>query len=431
MDNEKRIVISGIGPLTSIGFGRDEVWESIINGRDGLTKEKVSLDGKALAEFFIYKIHDFDIDKFGLDKNILADIEKWKGEKGPLELYYFMAAIKLALKDSGLEGFKQRNRIGLILTHENPGLDQFYWQIINELLQGMAGKKERSVEEVFFEGFYKKFETRGYELQTFMFLFHVARVLDISGYSLFVNNACASGLYALEAAADAIKSGKCDVAIVAAVDCGSIFKHLWFKRMNVYAEDGRIKPFAKNPNGFVSGDCGAAIVVESMPSARRRKSRVYAEYAGGGFGVDTWKVVTPNPASDSYKNVMLDALKSSGVSGEDVDLVVPHGVAMAVTDYYEAKAISEIFGRNSAKPLITAFKPYIGHCLGASALVESILALLVMEKGEVPAVLNTKEVNPALGINLVKKLTRTNIKTVLKIACGFAGYNAAAVFRKV
>jgi len=425
-----RIVITGVGPLTSIGFGKRNLWKSIIDEKTALTQEKIELNGEIIEKFFIHRIKDFDIDKFGIDKNILKDIETWKGEGGPVDLYLLMAAAKLALDDAGINNAIERDKIGLILTHENPGLDQFYWQVINEFITNKRTEEIRNAKDFFFKKFYNRFEKRGYELQTFMFLFHIAKALNINGYSLFLNNACASGLYALEAGADAIRSGKCLTVVVAAADCGSIFKNLWFKTVGAYSEDGKIKPFSKKADGFVSGDAGAGIVLENIRTAEKRKAHIYAEYTGASFSIDPWKVTIPNMLSQSYQGTILDALQNSGFKKSEVDLVVPHGIGMSVTDAFEAKAIAEVFGKNTDKPLITAFKPYIGHCLGASALIETIILLLAMQNEVIPPTLNCDELESKLNLKLVTKFTRLKVKSALKIACGFAGFNGAVIFRK-
>lgn len=425
--NKTRIAITGIGPLTSIGLDKTSLLDSIARGNNGLVEEKVKIKGEVIERFFIHRIKNFDINKFGLDKHILKDIETWKGENGPIDLYLLMAAAKLALNDSAINNFIERDKIGLILTHENPGLDQFYWQIINEFI---PKKESESVKDLFFNKFYKKFDKRGYELQTFMFLFHIAKALNITGYTLFLNNACASGLYALEAGADAIRSGKCHIVVIAAADYGSIFKNLWFKEAGVYPLDGKIKPFSKNADGFVSGDAGVGVVLEDLKSAKKRKAFIYAEYIGGSFCIDPWKVTVPNILSQSYKNVILKAIQNAGLKKSEIDLIVPHGVGMPVTDFFEAKAITEVFGKKTdQQPFVTAFKPYIGHCLGASALIETVILLAAMQKRYVPPVLNCSELNPKINIKLVVKAMHFKIKNALKIACGFAGFNGAVILK--
>ncbi|MDD4910191.1 MAG: beta-ketoacyl synthase N-terminal-like domain-containing protein [Candidatus Omnitrophica bacterium] len=421
---DKRVVITGLGPLSAIGAGRDNVWHSVLNRDTGLTQEEFSLDGTLIDKYFAHKIKDFNIGNFNIDKQVLADIRQWKDGREPQDLFYLIAAAKLALDDSHTE--IDGNRIGLVLAHENPGLDEFYTDVVDEFY-----KLKQENKLGFFKGINEGFAKRGHDLQTFVFLYYAAKALGIHGYSLFVNNACASGLYALEAGAGIIKSGKCDSVIVAAADRPSIFKQSWFRRLGMYARDGLIKPFAKNRDGFVLGDGGAGIVLEDLKSAKKRGARIYAEYAGGAFHMEGWKISVPDMTSDSYKGVIEGAIKNARVNKKKVDLIVPHGVATPVTDAYEAKAITAVFGKNPKRPLITAFKPYVGHNLGSTALLETAILLLSLENNLVPPVLNCGIPDPKLNITPVREFTRINLRTVVKTACGFAGFNAAVVFRKI
>jgi 3-oxoacyl-[acyl-carrier-protein] synthase II len=171
--------------------------------------------------------------------------------------------------------------------------------------------------------------------------------------------------------------------------------------------------------------------LEDLDSAIKRKAHIYAEYLSGGFHLEGWKVAIPGITGDSYKIAIETAIKESKVNREDIDLIIPHGVGTKVTDAYEAKAITDVFGKNPKKPVITVFKPYIGHNLGSTALLETVILLLALEKNVIPPTLNCNEVDPKLSIVLVRELTKAKLKTVMKIACGFAGYNASAVFRKI
>lgn len=423
MDRSTRIVITGVGPFSAIGAGKDSVWDSVLRKHTGLTQEEFALDGKLIDKYFVHKIKEFNIERFGIDKQILEDILRWKDQKEPQDLFYLAAAAKLALDDCRIN--IDSNRIGLVLAHENPGLDQFYTDIIDELY------KLRQEDKIgFFRGINEGFAKRGHDLQTFVFLYFVARTLDIHGYSLFLNNACASGLFAIEAGADIIRNGKCDCVIVAAADKSSIFKQSWFRRLEMYAEDGLIKPFDRNRNGFVLGDGGAGIVFESLNSALKRKAHIYAEYLGGAFHMEGWKISIPDMGGNSYSMVIESALKNSGVNKESIDLIVPHGVSTPLTDAYEAKAITDVFGKNPQRPLITAFKPYIGHNLGSTALLETAILLLCLENNVILPTLNCQTPDPKLSIVPVRELIKTKLNTVMKTACGFAGYNGAVVFRR-
>lgn len=432
MVKSRRIVVTGLGPLSAIGMTKKSLWNSIEEGKTGLTLEDYKIGGEKLVSYYVHKISNFDIKNFGIDEHILKDITIWKEQEEPIDLFYLLAVVKLALDDAKINyGDTDKTKgLGLVLTHENPGLDQFYEELVNESYDLLMGDKKISRKEYLLE-FYKRFDKRGYDLQTFMLVFHVAKVFNIHQYSIFLSNACASGLFALENASDIIRSGKCNTVVVAGSDHSDIFKYLWFRDLDMYAEDGKIKPFARNRNGFVTGDGGAGIVLEDLETALERKAHIYAEYIGGGFHLEGWKVAVPNITDDSYKTAMTTAINSANINEDDIDLIIPHGVGTKVTDAYEANAINAIFRKNHKMPLITALKPYVGHNLGSTALLETAIMLLSLEKNLIPPTLNCHDIDAKLNINLVTELLKIKLKTVMKTACGFAGYNAAAIFRKV
>jgi len=108
-----------------------------------------------------------------------------------------------------------------------------------------------------------------------------------------------------------------------------------------------------------------------------------------------------------------------------------HGVGSQPIDFYEAKAITDTFGKNPKKPLITTFKPYVGHNLGSSALLESVVLLLALKNNIIPQSLNCDNVDSKFNISLVREKKEIELKLAMKICCAFAGYNAAAIFKKV
>lgn len=429
---KKRIVITGIGPIGSPGIGKDAFWQGILNKKTNVQVEKYSLDDEFWAEFYLHKVDGFDITKFGIDKAILNDIKEWKeGEEIP-DLNYLIAAIKLALDDSGLDYRLEDNNISLVLAHENIGLMQFGFKVSELAYEMLINKQSKDIsKKAFFDNFYKKFLKSGYDVQTFADLFHIAKVFNVHNYSLFINNACASGLYAFEAASQIIRNNQAKVAVVAASDCPEIYKYLWFKQLGIYSSDGIVRPFSKDSNGLVFGEGSVGIVVEDLENAKKRKAPIYAEYLGGGFNLEGWKITVPQIGSDSYQKAIQKAFSQSNIEKEEIDLLCPHGVGYPVIDAYEAKAITDIFGLNPQKPLITTFKPYVGHNLGGSALLEAAILLLSLKNKVVPPTLNCENINPKLNISLVKERTEHDFRTAMKICCAFAGFNAAAIFKKI
>lgn len=434
MNKGARIAITGIGAITAGGTTTTKAWDAVLNKNTGLVEREYRFDGESVGKFFVHEIKDFDVYSYGLDGRILNEIKEWKEGEEIIDLYYFLAVIKMALDDSRLKiGSIDRESTGLMLAHENMGLDHFYQKVIDTLsFTGAEAGNRPGTKKLFLERFYKIFHRTGYELHTFMSLHHIAKVFDIHGFSLFLNNACASGLYALEAAADSIRTGKCRQVVVAAVDRSSVFKQIWFNNTNMLAKDGRIKPFARDRDGFTIGDGGAALVLETMDSAVKRKAGIYAEYIGGSFVLEGWKVTYPNIADEFYRNVILRAMDEAKVRPEEIDLIIPHGAGTNITDRYEAKAIVQVFGKNKRMPSISAFKPYIGHTLGSTAILETAIMLLAMKNGKIPLTLNCENVDSALGIDMLREtIDSDDIKIAMKTACGFAGFNGACVFKRI
>ena len=435
MKNNKRVVITGIGPLASAGIGKDAFWKGILDKQTGLCQKEILIEGELWDKFYFHKLNGFDISNFGIEDDILNDIMTWKKGKEDRDLFYLLAAIKLAIDDSGISYDRDNNNVGLFLTVEHPGFEPFCEGLLKKIFSYLEKHPlggEGFSKSQMFRHLYEGFVRNGYDLQTFMYLHHVAKAFGIHGYSMFNNNACASGLFALESAARQIRCGGSDIVLIASGDCAdTMFKHMWFKEQGLYAEDGNMKPFSKNADGIVLGDGASALVLEELDHALKRNAHIYAEYIGGGFSLEGWKVTMPQIGSSSYQEAIRSALNNAMVNPEGIDLLVPHGVAIKVTDGYEAKAIIDVFGKNSDKPLISAFKPYVGHNLGGSAILESSILLLAMDSNLIPPTLNNESIEAKYNINLVDEAVEHRIDTAMKLSCGFAGYNAAAVFKKI
>lgn len=429
---KNRVVITGLAPICSLGIGKEEVWKSLLESKLNLVKETYTLGNKRWGEFYLHKMLDFNIKKFDLPKANFKFIEELRTVKQEdIDLYYFLAVIKLAIEDSELQYDKEKNDIGLILTHENPGVETFFEELVDSVYEIFKKNKDKQISKLHLaqEIFDKGCEERGYNLQTFSYLFAAAKLFDLHGFSLFINNACASGIFAIDVAARQIKAGISPAVIVAAVDNPTkIYKYLWFKKQNLYADDGITRPFSNDPSGIVFGDGGAALVLEDLQHAKARGARIYGEYLGGGFSLEGWKITVPNICDDFYTRSFRKALDISGIRPDDIDMVNPHGVGTKIADTYEAKTINNIFKKY--QPFISAFKPLIGHNLGGSALLETAISLISLQKNIIPASLNCENPNIKLNLKMVKKNRKQKMNIIAKMSFGFAGFNGVAIFRK-
>lgn len=431
MSKEKRVVITGLGPIASTGIGKSAFWDGILQKKIGLNEKAFELDGELWAKFYAHTIDNFDFARFKINKDALSYIKEWKEADLPKDLYLLLAAVALAIEDSGIQHETDDNDIALVLSHENLGLMDFLLKLSQTSYNLFKNYTETSfTQKQFYEKIYRDCLKSGYDIQTFMPLFHIAKAFNIHNYSLFINNACASGLYALETAAQSIKCTQNSTVIVAASDYTEIYKYLWFRDIGLYSNDAKTRPFCKDSNGLVFGDGAVGIVLEDLDHATKRNANIYAEYLGGGFSLEGWKVTTPQIGSVSYQKAILTSLKQSNISKDEIELLCPHGVGSQAIDYYESKAITDIFGAYPNKPLITTFKPYIGHNLGGSALLETAIILLSIANEMVLPTLNYENPDPKFKISLVNKELNIKINTVMKICCAFAGYNAAVVFKR-
>ncbi len=428
--NKRRIVITGIGPITPIGFGKDALWNNLIQQKKNISKQKVYVEDELWAEYYVHKVEGFNILDFGIDKESIDQIKDWKRGEENIDLYYLLAAIKMAFNDSKLEKYNKQ-KISLVLAHENLGLMPCGIKMSEIAYEMLTNKKSEISKKEFFDKFYSSFMKMGYDAQTFPNLFHVTKTFNINNFSLFINNACASGLYAVECAAQIIKNGLSDIVAIAASDRADIYKYLWFRDLGIYSEDGFIRPFSQNSNGLVFGDGGVSLIIEDFEYAKARGAEIYAEYMGGGFHLENWKITMPQIGGHSYQDAMYRAFEASGISKGDIDFLCPHGVGSSPIDYYEAKAIHEVFGPKENQMFISAFKPYIGHNLGGSALIETAILLLCLKHNIVLPTFNYTGKDSRCGLNLVREKQYVKLTTVMKICCAFAGFNAAAIFKKI
>jgi 3-oxoacyl-[acyl-carrier-protein] synthase II len=422
MIRSQKIVITGIGPIASCGIGKDNLWAGLNKGESGIVTETFTLDKQALGEFCIHRVKGFDIKKFKINKGDLSFINSWKGGED-VDLNLMLAAVSLALDDGCID--LEKNSLGLIVSHENPSLEK----LLNLFFLELNNKQQESVSNNF-EKAYSSLVKTAYETQSFMLLFHIAKVFNIKKYSLYINNACASGLYALEAAADIIRSKKASQVVVVAGDSPNYFKHLWFKSLNMYPKDIYTKPFSNAGGGFLLGEGATALLLEDFSVAKKRGAKIYAEYVGGRFALDGWKITVPAIHNATLEKLIASVLKDYKYDPSKIDLICAHGVGTSLSDRYEAKSIRENFGRAQDAPLVTGLKQYIGHNLGGAALLESAILLLMMEKGRILPLLNCNY--PVIeSINIAKNIIDKPIGASLKICSAFAGYNGAVIFQKI
>ena len=419
MGSELRdVVITGVGPVTAIGVGRDALWSALSAGASILSDRSLATDLVVSSDFLIASMPDAS-QVPGLSKHM--DFLATQDCPGYRDLAYAILAAQLALTDAGIEYDPRENDIGAVQVFEAPGVEQ----TVARLFAMFATPPTDGPPPV-----YDLLAPSFYNSQPFLYVHLLGKALGLHGFSTSVHNACTSGAFAIEIAADRIRTGRADVMVVTGGEGFDTAVRLeWFKRLDLYAHDERMRPFDSESTGFYVGEGAGAIVLESAAHAEARNAAVYAAYLGGAFAHQGWKQTIPDVRAARLRGLIESVLKNTGVGPSEIDLVVPHGAATALSDRYEARCLKEALGGSAGNAVATAFKPYFGHMLAASGVIDTICAMLAIEHQSVPATLHTRPEHALFPIPLVTTQTDRPISTLLKLSTGFTGHDAAAVFR--
>jgi 3-oxoacyl-[acyl-carrier-protein] synthase II len=419
-NNMHDVVITGLGPVTPIGIGADALWESLSAGRAKVARRTLLVDVAAAADMPVVSMPALsEVPACEAHLQFLAS----QGCEDYRDLGYALLAVELALRDAGIEYDPEHNDIGVVQAFEAPGLERTVAQLLHMMASPMPTDKPPQVYGLLAPFFYN--------IQPFMYVHLVGKALGLHGYSTSVHNACSSGAFAIEIAAGHIRSGQADVMVVVGGEAFDTAVRIeWFRRLELYATEGCMRPFDSNPSGFYVGEGAAAIVLESAEHAAARGAKAIGTYLGGAFAHQGWKQSIPDVKAARLRGVIVDAMSSSKVAVEDLDLIVPHGAATMLCDAYEATCLAQAIGKQTTDAVATAYKPYVGHMLASSALIEALCGLLSIKHQAVPATLDTRQNSKHLAVPLVTEFAKRRVDTVLKLSTGFTGHDAALVFKK-
>jgi 3-oxoacyl-[acyl-carrier-protein] synthase II len=419
--NTDDVVVTGLGPVTSIGVGCDELWASLAAGRLALTRRTLPVDVGRTVELPVASMPPVSqVD--GLDKH-MAFLSQ-QGLEGYRDVGYALLAIDLALADAGLAVDRGTNHLAMVQAFEAPGIEHTVGKLFNLFSTPPPGDGPPRLYDVLAPDFYN--------MQPFMYVHLIGKAHGLHGFCTSVHNACASGAAAIETALQIIRSGQADVVIVVGGECFDTAVRLeWFRRLDMYACNEEMRPFDAESAGFYVGEGAAALVLESAAHAAARDALPYASYSGGTLVHQGWKQAIPDVRSERLAHAITEALHKTGTRAEDLDLVVPHGASTNLSDGYERTCIASSLADGAKEALATVFKPYVGHMLAASTLIDSICSLLAIRHQAVPATPRTRAQDARLPMPLATELIERPVRTVLKLSTGFTGHDAATLFRRV
>jgi 3-oxoacyl-(acyl-carrier-protein) synthase len=424
----RRVAITGIGVLSGYGRGTAELWDGLASGKSAVRDHAATFGGREWLRYPMAPLCD-DVSTLarGLPNQQVVHHESLAEDR---DLVAIADCVAQALGDARLAFDPEDNDVALLVTHESPGLAEhlqgfFRW---GETARAWLRSPVRFDPPEFL---YRQKSESVYRLHSFLYIHHLAALFRLHGFSMYNNNACASGAFALAVAADRVRGGGASAAVVAGGDVPEDgTKYRWFRDAGLYSAAGECRPFRADRDGLVLGSGAAAFVLEDLDAALRAGKHVYAEWLGGGFTSEGWKVTMPDVASDRYFEAIVRGLREARVEPGDVSLVAPHGVGTGMLDHFEARTLARVFPEGQREwPPLMAVKAGVGHTLGGCVLIETAAAILALERREVPGVTRVERPDPRLGLGRSREGRPDAEWVLLKCTNGFAGQNSAIVLR--
>ncbi len=398
---KSRVVVTGMGAVTPIGIGVPSYWEHLLDGTEG-TGPVTRFDTADLPVHVMAEVKGFDPDRY--------IPHKLQG-KMPLFTQYTYAAAEEAITDAALQG--DPHRLGLVMgTAMNGVADIAETQRAFE-----AGSSKRAS---------PSFVPR---VLGNMAACQVAIAHDLQGPSFTLNTACSSGDDAITLAAMLLQSGAADAMVVLggeSINCPLVMASLASARV---LASGAGRPFDKERDGFVIGEGGGALVLETEEHAKARGARIYAELLGAANGNDAFHMTTPRPGGEGGAACVRLALEAAGVRPEEVDYVNGHGTGTQKGDALECAAFHAVFGEHASRIPMSSLKGATGHMMGAGGITESIACILAIREGILPPTLHYANPDPDCAIDCVPNVPRkAEIRIAVNNAFGFGGQNASLIF---
>ncbi len=405
-----RVVITGLGVVSSVGHDVKQTWDSILNGKSGI-RPITHFDPSAFSTKISASVLDFDITPYLSEK---------EARKMDTFLQYGMAAGIQAVEDSGIKATSENaHRIGCIIGSGIGGLGS-----IEETALTIRDKGPRRVSPFFVPGSIIN-----------MIAGNLSIRYGFKGINLAVTTACTTGTHAIGLAAREIMYGSADVVVAGGaemattqVGIGGFAAARALSKRNDDPERAS-RPWDRGRDGFVLGDGAGVMVLESLEHAQKRGAPIYAELAGFGTSGDAYHITSPSGegAELSMKNALADA----ELNASDVDYINAHGTSTPAGDVAECQALKAVFGDHAYKLAVSSTKSMVGHLLGAAGAVEAVFSALALRDQVAPPTINLDDPDDGCDLNFVPHTAQPMPMSVaVSNSFGFGGTNGTLVFRK-
>ena len=422
--SKRRVAITGVGLVTPVGNDVATAWSALLAGRSGAAP--ISLfDASGFTTRIAAEVKHFDPDVIPGERKQLKFANR--------SHRFALAAAAQAFEDAGIRPTaKDGDRWGCSVGTGMMGVDfddlvavQRHSAADGELHPKALLTDPSAADPIVF---CRSQSTAGLALLT--------RQYGIYGYATSVHTACASGGQAIGTALKLIRRGVVDRALAGGFD--SMISPVGLSGFCLLAAvsadndtpERASRPFDKTRNGFVLGEGAGFLVLEEWEAAVRRGARIYAELAGDGNSLSSYRITDSPPDGDGPIQSMQAALRDAGASTADVDYINAHGTSTGMNDRSESAAIHAVFGDRAKDVSVSSTKSSMGHLVAAAGGVEVVVCALAIHHGEMPINANYREPDPECDLNLVVGQSRkARVRMALSNSFGFGGTNSCVVLR--
>lgn len=413
LSDSRRVVVTGLGAVASLGHNVDDLWASLLAGRSGVSR--VSLfDPSPYASQIGAEVRNWDA---------AQHIDPKEARRNDRYTHFGLVAAKQAFVDAGLDMAREdADRVGVMIGSGIGGMYTYESQ-----LKVLAERGPRKVSPFTIPALIGNICSGLFAIE-----------IGARGPNFGVVSACATGTHALGEAAHAIRRGDVEVMIAggseAAITPFAYASFCAMKAMSTRNDDPSraSRPFDLQRDGFVMGEGAGVLVLESLEHARARGARIYCELAGYAATCDAYHITQPDPEGKGLSMAMRRALASAGVGPENIDYINAHGTSTPYNDKFETLAIKRVFGEQARRMAISSTKSMTGHLLGAAGGLESVISVKTIQTGSIAPTINLQESDPDCDLDYVPNQARSaKVRSVLSNNLGFGGQNASIVFRAI
>jgi 3-oxoacyl-[acyl-carrier-protein] synthase II len=415
-DPSKRAVVTGLGAVMPIGNDFPTYWSNLVAGKTG-TRRICSFDPSSQEVQIAAEVLDFD-PATAMDPKMARRMSRF--------IHFAMAAGREAVAHAGIDfeamSPEERDRVGVVVNTGGGGIEQI---IDGTHIHDQKGPR-----------FVSPFAIPA--LSGSMGAAMLSMEWGLTGPVMTQVAACATSVIAFHDALRLIRSGECDVVLA-----GGSEAPVWPMGVAALANMGALskrnddpqtasRPFDATRDGFVLGEGGGVVVVESLAHAQRRGATPISEVIGGALTADAFHISAPEPTGRGQTMAMSKALRVSEVAPDEVDYIVAHGTATPLNDVTETRAIKGAYGAHAHKVAISSPKSMIGHLVGAAGIASALAALGAIRDGVIPPTANLHTPDPECDLDYVPLTARqATVDTVAVNGFGFGGQNAVTIFRRV